>query len=105
MSTNSNSQQHHEMQLEKTYASGAEEWHCSRCGRRFLVQWEPQYKRIVIEGGDEYAVHSGGKGGLQMGSLHVNHNDEPVLSAELRAALEEALENIDFGDWSSSVGQ
>jgi hypothetical protein len=103
MSTNSNSQPHHQMHLEQTHLSGAEEWHCPTCGRRFLVQWEPQYKRIIIENGDEYAAHSGGKGGLQMISSHIDHGDEPVLSEELRLALEEVLANIDFGDYWSGL--
>lgn len=105
MPTNSNSQLHHEMHLKNTHSSGAEEWYCSICSRRFLIQWEPQFKRIVIESGDEYAAHSGGKGGLQTGSPRVDQDDEPVLSEDLRNALNEALEDIDFDDWSNSVDQ
>jgi hypothetical protein len=96
-------QEQHQMQLEKTHPSGAEEWHCPTCSRRFLIQWEP-FKRIIIENGDEYAVHSGGNGGLQMDSTHIDHHDEPVFSEELRSALSEALEGIDFDDWPSSAG-
>ncbi len=97
-------QEQHQMQQEKTHSSGAEEWYCPTCSRRFLIQWEPQFKRIIIESGDEYAAHSGGTGGLQMGSPHIDYEDEPVLSEELRSALNEALESIDFDNWSSSVG-
>lgn len=49
---------HHEMVLEKTHASGAEEWFCPTCGRRFLMSWSPNYSRVVLEPGDESAVHS-----------------------------------------------
>ena len=92
----------HEMQLEKCHPSGAEEWYCPICGRRFLMQWPPDYRKIVLEPGDEYALHSGGKGGVRMGPLQISEaEDEPVLSDDLRAALDEALDDIDFDDWSS----
>lgn len=58
--------QPHEMQLVQTHSSGAEEWHCPTCGRRFLMHWPPSYKKIVLEPGDEYAAHVGGKGGVRM---------------------------------------
>lgn len=92
----------HEMRLEKSHPSGAEEWACPTCGRRFVMQWPPAFKRIVLEAGDEYALHSSGKGGLRMGAVQVNdghhHEEERVISDELRAAIEEILENIDFDD-------
>jgi len=103
--------QQHEMQLKKTHPSGAEEWYCPSCGRRFLLQWPPAYKKIVLEVGDEYAIHNGGKGGLRMGSLKVNEryeseNDghEPILSEDLRSALEDALEDVDFDNWPGTDG-
>jgi hypothetical protein len=52
----------HEMVLNATHASGAEEWLCPTCGRRFLLQWPPDYKKIVLNSGDESALHTGGKG-------------------------------------------
>jgi hypothetical protein len=61
------------------------------------MQWPPKYQKIVLEPGDEYALHSGSKGGLRMGSLQISEaKDEPELSEELRAALDEVLENLDF---------
>lgn len=94
------------MRLAKTHPSGADEWLCPTCGRRFLMQYPPQYKKIVMEAGDEYALHSGGKGGLQMGPIqalesHEHEEEEPAVSDELRAAIEEALEHIDFDDWGN----
>ncbi len=101
MSSNSSSE-YHEMRLEKTHPSGAEEWDCPTCGRRFLIQWPPHYRKIVLESGDEYALHSATKGGLRMGRPQISQDgdaeDEPILSDELRAALDEALENIHFDD-------
>jgi hypothetical protein len=54
----------HEMQLEQTHPSGAEEWACPICGTRYLLQWPPAYKKVVLETGDEYALHSCSKGDL-----------------------------------------
>jgi hypothetical protein len=89
--------QQHEMQLEKTHASGAEEWYCPLCGRRFLLSWPPAYERIILAPGDEYAVHSGGKGGLRMELPQVSRaEDDPVISPELREAIEDVLKDIDF---------
>jgi hypothetical protein len=68
--------QQHEMLLDKSYPSGAEEWYCPICERRFVVQWPPKYKRVVLNGGDEYAAHSGGKGGLTMGAVQIQPSKE-----------------------------
>lgn len=97
--------EHHEMRLETTHSTGTEEWVCPICGRRFLMRWPPNYEKIILEAGDEYATHSGGKGGLRMQPPQVNlqnggaPEEEPVLSEELRLALEEVLQDIDFDDW------
>jgi hypothetical protein len=87
----------HEMELIATRESGAEEWLCPTCGRRFVMQWPPNFKRVILEEGDEDVIHSGGKGGVQMQppTAQEVEDTEPVLSAEMRAALEE----LDFGDW------
>jgi hypothetical protein len=49
---------YHEMIFEKTHDSGVEEWYCPICGRRFLVQWPPAYKMIVLEPGDKDIQHN-----------------------------------------------
>ena len=54
----------HEMHLELTHPSGAEEWACPICGMRYLLQWPPAYKKVVLKTGDEYAFHSCSKGDL-----------------------------------------
>jgi hypothetical protein len=51
----------HEMRYLTKLADG-EEWICPSCGRVLLIQWPPNYKRIVITQGDEYAIHSVSKG-------------------------------------------
>lgn len=50
------------MKLVQAYPTGAEEWMCPICGRRFVMQWPPRYKRIVLEVGDEHAYHSATRG-------------------------------------------
>lgn len=52
------SDQHHEMVLEKTHISGVEEWFCPNCGRRFLVQWPPAYKVIILQDGEKDTRHN-----------------------------------------------
>ena len=79
------------MQLVKTYPSGAEEWECVHCERRFVVNWPPRYQKIILETGNEYAVHGGGKGGLQL----TPRLKDTSLSDEWHAAFDE----LDFGDW------
>jgi hypothetical protein len=66
-----NDQSRHEMILETTHASGAEEWYCPTCGRRMTITWQP-WKKIVLEPGDIYAAHGGSKGILKIGALQIN---------------------------------
>ena len=51
--------------------SGAEEWVCPICGRRMLLRWPPDYEKLVLEHGDENAIHVGGKGGLRVGEVTI----------------------------------
>ena len=74
-------EQQHEMILEETHSSGAEEWYCPICGRRMTITWHP-WKKIILEPGDIYAAHSASKGGLQIGSLQITQaNDDSPPSA------------------------
>ncbi len=73
-----NEQQRHEMVLEMTHASGSEEWYCPVCGRRMLVDWEPKFKRTVLEIGDPYASHGGFKGGSEMEAKALPLNEVPA---------------------------
>ena len=90
------SQQSHEMQLESTRPSGAEEWYCPTCGRRFLLNMPPEYRKIILDAGDESAIHSGSKGGLRMGSIRVGKPEEPTLPAGIVATLEKILKDFDL---------
>jgi hypothetical protein len=91
-----NDQQQHEMVLEKSHPSGAEEWYCPICGRRFLMQWPPAYEMIVLEPGDLYARHSGSKGGLKIGTAQGTKQEQDEISEEGLRPWIEALDNLDF---------
>ena len=95
----------HEMQLEATHSTGAEEWYCPACGRRFLVQWSPAYNMIILEPGDQYARHSGSTGGLHIGSSQVDQGNEALSVDDSSLAPWLAwLEEVDFdGLWNAEV--
>jgi len=93
----SQSQEQHDMELEKTHPSGAEEWYCPTCGYRFVMTWPPEFKRVILNVGNPFAVHNGGKGGVHMDTPQLD-DQEPILSDELRAELVDLLDNIDFDD-------
>lgn len=97
---NNELQEHHVMVLEKTYPSGTEEWYCPTCGRRFLMQWPPDYKKVVLDAGDEYAIHSGGKGGLVIGGPMISQDQESAYEDNARLAQwDEWLTKLDFENW------
>jgi hypothetical protein len=54
--------------------SGAEEWLCPRCNRRMLMRWSPEFDTLLLDHGDDTAVHFGGNGGLRL--------DDVVVTAE-----------------------
>jgi hypothetical protein len=87
--------QEHTMQLVTTHDSEVEEWYCPTCGRRFLMHWPPEYKKTVLEPGDEYATHSGGKGGISMRPPEVNKNqpEESIDPPEALEGLPEVVED------------
>jgi hypothetical protein len=80
-------EQHHEMVLEKTHTSGEEEWHCLSCGRRMLINWQPHFKKVILEVGNVYARHSASKGLLpnRMTSAAPDHDDTTKTEPETAA--------------------
>lgn len=58
--------EHHMTRLETVYPSGAELWACKTCRYRFIVQWQPKMKRVVLEEGELGVLHGGSTGGLSM---------------------------------------
>jgi hypothetical protein len=87
-------QEKHEMILEITHPSGAEEWNCPTCGRRLLIAWEPSFKKTILEAGDQFSIHSGGKGGLKIGNVQITKTkDNSSTSEEARLAPWESWMN------------
>jgi len=65
----------HVMVIEKTYPSGAEEWYCPACGRRLIMQWNPEYRRIILQSGEETILHTGSKAGVQVRSESIRFDE------------------------------
>jgi len=97
-----NEPQTHQMQLETTHPDGAEEWSCPTCGRRFLMQVSPTYKKVVLEAGDNDAGHVGSKGIIQMGHAEAVQPAESAISDTLRPWLA-ALKGIQLDDLNQAV--
>ncbi len=89
-------QERHTMVHQGTDENGEDEYYCPTCGRRILLQMEP-YKKIVLEAGDEDAIHSGGMGGLVMGAATITPSDEQSDPDHQRlAAWEVWLQELNF---------
>lgn len=86
----------HEMELRSVDETGAEEWYCPTCGRRFIMRWPPDYARTILEPGDEYVTHIGGKGGLQMGGASITKGASDPLSEEIADLWRTMLDKIDL---------
>jgi hypothetical protein len=87
------------MILNGSAESGAEEWACPTCGRRMLLRWPPHYEKLILEHGDEAAIHVGGKGGVRLGRVTV----APAPAGEVPEAEQQWLRDngIDWDDASA----
>jgi hypothetical protein len=91
----------HEMVFEKTHISGVEEWYCPSCGRRFLVQWPPSYKMVVLEPGEKDTRHNLSKVNSHVSTPRTNEI-EPIEEFRLVPWLE-WMEKVDFASrWSKT---
>lgn len=82
----------HEMRLETVHPSGAEEWLCHECGRRFVAQWEPKFRRVILEEGQENVVHQGQAINLLEDSSAMPNDNDPGL----QDVWKELLDKLDF---------
>lgn len=90
-------EKYHEMILEKTHISGVEEWYCPSCGRRFLVQWPPAYKMIIVEAGDKDIRHNVSKSSSRLNSRQVTQLEATDLIDEFRLIpWIKWMEKVDF---------
>ena len=91
-----NDQQKHEMVLKTTHPSGAEEWNCPTCGRRFVAQWAPKFRRVILEHGDETTIHTG-QGINFQAQISVNSSDDHVPDhTELNDVWKQLLDKLDI---------
>ena len=90
-------EKHHEMILQETHISGVEEWYCPDCGRRFLVQWPPAYKIVILEPGDKDTRHNVSKSNSRIGSRQVTQLEANDLIDEFRLVpWLKWMEEVDF---------
>jgi hypothetical protein len=73
----------------KTMEPGAEEWSCTRCSRRLLLRRPPAFEKIVLDHGDEWAMHVGGTDGLRAGMAEGRPTAPGDLPAQERTWLAE----------------
>lgn len=88
-------QEQHTMEFVGTHKSGVDELYCPICGRRILLQWPPNYKKTVLEPGNEHAIHSGGKGGLTFKQPEIAQDDNQEAEDEIYLAP--------WNDWMNKV--
>jgi hypothetical protein len=96
---------HHEMVLEKTHISGVEEWYCPDCGRRFLVQWPPSYKTVVLEQGEKDTRHNVSRLNTRIvsGSVEQSEAPEPIEEFRLIPWIQ-WMEKVDFASrWNARL--
>ena len=66
----------HEMQLQRSFPTGAQEWMCTTCKRRVVIEHGvTRVKIIALEAGDEHAVHSTSIGGLRVAASQARESD------------------------------
>jgi hypothetical protein len=83
----------HEMILAETRDTGAEEWWCPTCGRRMMLRWEP-FEKVVLGRGNEWAVHTGGRGGVSIGQVQVEQLESPPAEQQGERGWPQWLEDI-----------
>lgn len=101
-----NSQQNHEMRLVTTHSSGAEEWTCPECGRRFVAQWEPKFRRVILEPGDEMTPHRSHGVNLQQQISESSGENNVSDDIQLSDVWKKLLDKLDFDpDETNDIGE
>jgi hypothetical protein len=66
----------HEMQLQQSFPSGAQEWLCIKCKRRVVIELGAiRVKIIALETGDDRAIHSTSSGGLRVAASQARESN------------------------------
>lgn len=87
-------EQHHEMVLEKTHPSGADEWYCPTCGQRMV--FSPDHGLVFLDLGNVYVCHKGRKNRLIIEPSQATQVEEDEISEESLRPWIKALENLDL---------
>lgn len=93
----------HSMTLTSTHPSGAEEWTCPECGRAFVMQLAPNFKRVILAEGDAHAIHTTSRGGLQIGTPRLTASDHAEI-AVTDEQLDVWLDHINRIDFDATPG-
>jgi hypothetical protein len=98
-------EKYHEMILEKTHIAGVEEWYCPTCGRRFLMQWPPAHRMIILEAGDKDTRHNVSKADSGIGPRQTTQLESTDLIDEFRLIpWLKWMEKVDFDSmWSKNI--
>jgi hypothetical protein len=93
----------HEMILEETYPSGAQEWYCPLCERRLLVMnWHPDARQLILNLGDE-ASHT--TISLDPLGVEVEQSQDTFIEEDSRLDVWNAwLDGVDFDSlWNGPI--
>lgn len=89
-------EQKHEMKLINTHPTGAEEWVCPECGRHFIAQWSPKFRRVILENGNEKIVHTGQGTEIKAQISIQPMDDNPADHTELGDVWKQFLKKLDI---------
>ncbi|OGM60596.1 hypothetical protein A2955_04790 [Candidatus Woesebacteria bacterium RIFCSPLOWO2_01_FULL_37_19] len=73
-------QESHQMELDKVSPTGIEEWYCPICSRRIVLTYKPVLNTLVLNEGDQYANHSGERGGARITNRSIDTPEDEELS-------------------------
>jgi len=76
------SPERHEMQLQRTFPSGAQEWFCPECKRWMVLHHDPERgkaKIVVLEVGDALVGHFGGTKGVTVAGSQIQPGTAPPV--------------------------
>lgn len=82
---------------------GTEEWFCPHCGRRLLLNWEPQFEKIILEAGDQEAMHSGELESSAARPVHISPAANPI-SPEVPDTSPDTRWLLPWMRWLDAVG-
>ena len=91
---------------------GTEEWYCPNCGRRLLLNWVPQFEKVVLEAGDQYAIHTGDLDNAPTTPADTMPSDDIAFQDQVDLSMEDArllpwmkwLDEVDFENlWNRDI--